>query len=89
MQYDYSKLIGRMAELGMSKQDMSANMHMSRATLYQKLKSTWGFSQNEIESGIQALGLDKKDIPLYFFTHKNSESKTKQRTKLGMKGETE
>ena len=70
VQYNYSKMIGRMAELGITKGGLAKKMHIGRVTLYEKMRSNRAFTQNEIESGIQALGLDKKDIPLYFFTNK-------------------
>jgi predicted transcriptional regulator len=77
MNYDYSKLNGRMAELGISKQELAKSMNIGRTTLYKKLCSDSQFTQTEIGRAIKLLGLQTKDIPIYFFSLNVLETKQK------------
>ena len=67
MAYDYSKLIGRMAELNVSRDDLAAAIGVSRSALYHKMRSDTEFTQNEIKACVKTLNLDQIDIPQYFF----------------------
>lgn len=78
MNYNYSKLIGRMAELGITKRNLAKSIHMGRTTLYKKLCSDSQFTQEEIGKIIIVLCLKSNDIPQYFFTL--NVQKTKQDT---------
>lgn len=67
MAYDYSKLIGRMAELNISRDDLAAAIGVSRSALYHKMRSDTEFTQDEIKACVKTLNLDQIDIPQYFF----------------------
>ncbi len=65
-QYDYSKLLGRMRELGKTQEDVAKAAGISPSTLNQKLNTDREFRQTEMKA-ICAF-LDIHDIDLYFFT---------------------
>ena len=65
-QYDYSKLLGRMRELGKTQEDVAKAAGISPSTLNQKLNTDREFRQTEMKA-ICAF-LDIQDIDLYFFT---------------------
>lgn len=75
MIYDYSKLIGRIAELGMTRNGFADAIGISRTSLYQKLRSVSEFTQREIQSAVTVLKLCYEDIPAYFFTLKVQKAK--------------
>lgn len=68
MVFNYAKLIGRIAECGLTKADFADKLGMSRGTLLKKLNSTTYFTQNDIMSATDILGIPPGDIPAYFFT---------------------
>lgn len=70
MKYNYMKMLGRMAEVGISRESLSKKMGISRTSLYKKLKSETEFTQDEIKSCAKILRLSDTDIPEYFFTPK-------------------
>ena len=59
MKYDYSKLIGKIAEY-----------YKTRRALSVKLNNKASFSQDEIEKACILLHIADIEIPLYFFTKK-------------------
>lgn len=65
-QYDYSKLLGRMRELGKTQEDVAKAAGISPSTLNQKLNTAREFRQTEMKA-ICAF-LDIHDIDLYFLT---------------------
>lgn len=67
-QYDYRKLIGKIAEVTGTKADFAVAIGMNRATLTQKLNNRVAFSQQEIDRACSVLGIEVSDIPVYFFT---------------------
>lgn len=70
MTYAYSKLIGRIAELGLSKEEFAIKIGISRTALYHKLQSNSEFTQDEILRIIDVLSIPKEEVPDYFFTLK-------------------
>lgn len=70
MKYNYMKMLGRMAELGISKEKLSKEIGIGRTSLYKKLKSETEFTQDEIKACVKILNLSDEDIPTYFFTAK-------------------
>lgn len=77
--YDYSKLYARMAELGITREELARRMKISRSTLYAKLNSKTEFTQSEIWNCVQILNLDIRKLDRYFFRQKSFESKTKHK----------
>ncbi len=68
MLYNYSKLIGRMAELKISQDTLAKRMGIGRSTLFNKLRSNTEFTQDEINACVKILNLKQAEIPEYFFT---------------------
>lgn len=67
---DYSKLLGRIREKGMTQAELAQKIGMSAATLNKKLRGHTEFMQSEISSVCDALGIDDRDISTYFFVPK-------------------
>lgn len=65
--YNYNKLLGKMAELGITKDDLAKKIGMSRTTLYFKLNCESEFTQDEIQKCAEILDFPRSEIPLYFF----------------------
>ena len=70
MRFDYSKLLGRLRELGISQEEFAFEIGMSPSTLSLKLNGNGFFKQDAIEKARIVLGLDKYEIGAYFFTPK-------------------
>lgn len=65
--YNYNKLLGRITELGMTKDDLAKKIGMSRTTLYYKLNCESEFTQEEIQRCAEVLDFPSQEISLYFF----------------------
>lgn len=70
MACDYSKLRGKIKEVFGTQDAFAETIGIGRVSLSQRLTGKLDFTQNEINSACDALGLDKSDIPVYFFTEK-------------------
>lgn len=70
MQYDYSKLKGRIKEKCGNQIQFQEQMGLSHTSINKKLNNKIQFTQKDIEKAIEILDLETKDIPLYFFTPK-------------------
>ena len=65
--YNYSKLIGRIAEKGFTRESLSENVGISPMALYNKLHSKSYFNQLEIDKIAELLDIESAEIPFYFF----------------------
>ena len=74
MEFDYSQLIGRMAEKGFTRARLAACLGITPHTLSNKLKGRGYFTQDEIIKLCKWLVID--DICGYFFTRKVTETVT-------------
>lgn len=70
MQFDYSKLLGRIREFGFTQETLAEKIGISSCTLNVKLKNKSGFSQREIRLICEALLIDSREIGVYFFAEK-------------------
>ncbi len=70
MSYDYSKLKGRIVEKCGNQANFTSKMGISHTSMNKKLNNKVQFTQEDIEKAVEILGLEKKDISLYFFTLK-------------------
>lgn len=70
MVYDYSKLSGKIKEKFGTQDRFADALKLGRVSLSLSLNSKREFSQEEINTAIDVLGLEKSDIPEYFFTEK-------------------
>lgn len=67
--YNYSKLLGRIKELGMTQDRLSREIRMNPATLSLKLNNKNKFRQDEIRKICSTLEIRPDEIGQYFFTH--------------------
>ena len=70
MQFDYSKLLGRIKEFGFTQDKMASEIGVSVSTLSFKLNNKAFFSQKEIRKICDLLGIEIAEIGIYFFTLK-------------------
>lgn len=70
MACDYSKLRGKIKEVFGTQDAFAEAIGIGRVSLSQRLTGKLDFSQNEINSACESLGLDKSEIPMYFFMEK-------------------
>ena len=70
MQYDYSKLIGRIIEKFGTRSSFAEAMGVSERTLSLKLNSKIPWKQPEMEKAANLLDFPLGDIQVYFFALK-------------------
>lgn len=68
MEYDYDKLIGKIAEKFRTRGRFAAAMGVSERTLSLKMNNRIDFTQDEIIKACEILEIKHSDIPIYFFT---------------------
>ena len=68
MDFDYSKLRGKIREIFKTQSAFAEAMGMSTTSLSVKLNNNVEFSQKEIDRAVDLLKIEKEDIPAYFFT---------------------
>lgn len=67
MSYNYSKLIGRIAEKGETRESLSRKIGISSVSLRSKLSGKTQFKQDEIVAIADVLDIAETEYPLYFF----------------------
>ena len=70
MDYDYSKLRGRIVEKYGSQSNFANRMNLSDNTVSRKMNSIVGFSREDILKWCDALDIKTKEIGEYFFIPK-------------------
>lgn len=70
MQYDYSKLNGKIREVFGTQAAFADAMDMGNSTLSLKLNNKAEWSQDEMEAAMDLLKIPRKSVRTYFFTHK-------------------
>lgn len=73
MNYDFSKLRGKIVEKYGNITSFASKLDVSVATLSLKLRGRRSFSNREIEQCIELLGIDRSQIPEYFFKLKGDD----------------
>ena len=68
--FDYSKLLGRMKEKGITQEKLAEMIGVSGVTISKKLNGKSEWTQVEINKVCEILEIDPADIPVYFFTPK-------------------
>ena len=69
-EFDYSRLRGRIKEKCDTQDSFAEKLGIGRVSLSQRLNNLLDFSQEEMFKSCDILGIDKADIPSYFFTIK-------------------
>lgn len=70
MEFDYSKLRGRIVEKFKRQSVFAKKMSWSERTLSLKLNGKVYWKQPEIDLACKLLEINTAEIPVYFFTHK-------------------
>ena len=68
--YDYSKLRGRITEVCGSMTEFSKRMHLTQKSISLKINNKISFKQREIETALDVLDIERREIPDYFFAPK-------------------
>jgi len=67
IQYDYSKLLGRIKEMYSTQEAFARKMPIGYVSLNQRLNNKLEFNSSEILIAADLLDIQKEEIPLYFF----------------------
>ena len=70
MQFDYSKLLGRIKECGFTQKTLAKHIGIAESSMCLKLNNKAGFTHGEIFLICAALKIDLGEIGVYFFTTK-------------------
>ena len=68
VKFDYSKLLGKIKEKGLIQAEFARMIGISSTTFSLVLSGDAFLRQPTIEIACDVLGINRKDIPLYFFT---------------------
>lgn len=68
MQFNYSKLLGRFREYGLTQKDVAIRIGIRPTTLSQKLNNKFSFTSDEIDAICKLLDIPNEEIGIYFFT---------------------
>ena len=74
MQFDFSKLLGRIKECGYTQERLAEEIGMTKATMCLKLNNKANFTLPEMEKIRRVLCVEIGDIGVYFFTPKVQEN---------------
>ena len=69
IQYNYSKLSGRMKEYGYTQESLSKGIGVSETTLNLSLNNKRNFKQDEMLKICELLHISSERLTEYFFTH--------------------
>ncbi len=67
MKFNYSKLLGRIRELGFTQEQVALDMGIGPDTLSKKLNNKSCFSTREVVAICKLLDISKAEIGAYFF----------------------
>lgn len=70
MAFDHSKLLGKIKEVCVTRDEFGKQMGWSHTTTTSKLNGRNGMTQDEISKAVKILKLHNEEIPAYFFTPK-------------------
>lgn len=70
MQFDYSKLLGRIKECGFTQESLAKHIGIAESSMCLKLNNKADFRKIEVFLICEALGIETHEIGVYFFTQK-------------------
>lgn len=76
MQFDYSKLLGRIKEFGFTQETLAKKIGITEASMSLKLNNKANFKQKEIRLICKVLKIPCNEIGVYFFTPKVRKTRT-------------
>ena len=80
MSYDYSKLSGRIKEVYGTQGNFAKDLTLSENAVSEKLNGFAPWKDKQISKAVELLGIERSDIPKYFFTPKVGGAPTNQNT---------
>lgn len=66
--FNYSKLLGRMREMGYTQEKLARAIGLNESTLNAKLNNKGYFNSYQIDKICEVLDISKKDIGVYFYS---------------------
>ena len=70
MEFDYSRLIGRIKDRCKTQEEFAKRIKMGRVSINKRLNNKLDFDASEIQAACEVLDIPKEEIPDYFFTRK-------------------
>lgn len=67
MKYNYSKLLGRIKECGLTQEQLAKSIGKNKSTLSAKLNGQFSFTAKEIDDICKVLNISNDEIGDYFF----------------------
>lgn len=67
MKYNYSKLLGRIKECGLTQELLAKEIDKDRSTISAKLNGKYAFTTKEIDDICRVLNISNNEIGDYFF----------------------
>ena len=67
MKYNYSKLLGRLKEFGLTQERLAKAIGINKSTLTLKLNGRSSFTQEEMDEICKVLDVSNDEIGAYFF----------------------
>ena len=67
MNYNYSKLLGRMKERGITQEQLAKEIVKDKSTVNAKLNGKYAFTTKEIDDICKVLDISNDEIGEYFF----------------------
>ena len=64
---DYSKLLGKIKECGLSQEQLAKKIGKDKSTINAKLNNQYAFTQDEIDAICRVLDISNEEIGEYFF----------------------
>lgn len=79
MEFDYSKLLGRIKECGYTQETLASKIGITVSSMSLKLNNKANFKQKEIRLICKALKIPACEIGVYFFTQKVRKTRTEKK----------
>ena len=67
MKYNYSKLLGRIRECGITQEQLAKAIGKNKSTISSKLNNQFSFTQEEMDDICRVLDIPNSEIGEYFF----------------------
>jgi transcriptional regulator with XRE-family HTH domain len=67
MKYNYSKLLGRIRERGLTQEQLAKAIGKDKCTISGKINNRFSFTQEEIDAICEVLDISNDEIGEYFF----------------------
>lgn len=86
MEFDYSKLLGRIKEYGYTQETLAKEIGITESSMSLKLNNKAPFKQIEIRLACKILEITDEEIGVYFFAPKVRKSRTEESATVCVEG---